>query len=83
MCQPIEEVQEVKKPRNFMNNPFDGLSTAEALVKAKKIIQTEGIDFNELQVRRLQFEKTQGRACRTSEGKKLIEEWKELESFLE
>lgn len=69
---------------NFMVNPFSKLSTIEALEKAEEFLKTsEGVNHDEIQTRRLQFQAVQPRATMTEEGQKIIEGWKELESFLE
>ena len=52
MCNNISETEspESKKPRNFMSNPFDGLSTTEALEKAKvELKDIELISFSQLE----------------------------------
>ena len=65
-----------------MSNPFDGLSTTEALKKAKKIYADNSIKLDELQVRRIQFKNTHPRAFTLAVKEKLIDKWKGLEITL-
>jgi len=76
MCNP--------KPQNFMDNPFDGLSTTEALKKAKEIYADKSINPNELRARRIQFEDTQPEAftLASNPNDDLIGKWKGLELAL-
>jgi hypothetical protein len=66
------------------NNPFDGLSTTEALKKAQEIYGDSSIKLDELQARRIQFENTQPEAfsLASNPNDDLIGKWKGLERAL-